>query len=75
MLKKVTDEYADPAHGDALVDDCVTSVTTGRTMAEIASGEDVWHSNKAAGRKSGGEEDGGQGAAAVPAAAARNPGR
>ncbi len=53
MLKKVTDEYADPAHGDALVDDCVTSVTTGRTMAEIASGEDVWHSNKAAGRKTG----------------------
>ena len=76
MLKKVTDEYADAAHGDALVDDCVTSVTTGRTMAEIASGEDVWHSNKAAGRKTGkGEEDGGQGAAAVPAAAACDPGR
>ncbi|MFP5329967.1 MAG: DNA ligase D [Alphaproteobacteria bacterium] len=52
MLKKVTDEYADPAHGDALVDECVTSVTTGRTMAEIASGEDVWRSNRG-GRKGG----------------------
>ena len=47
MLKKVTDEYADPEAGDALVDNCVTSVTTGRTMAEIAAGEDVWRSNRA----------------------------
>jgi bifunctional non-homologous end joining protein LigD len=46
MLKKVTDQYADPDHGDELVDDCVTSVTTGRTMAEIAAGEDVWRSNR-----------------------------
>ncbi len=38
MLKKVTDEFADPDDGDALVDNCVTSVTTGRTMAEIAVG-------------------------------------
>jgi bifunctional non-homologous end joining protein LigD len=52
MLKKVTDDFADPAHGDALVDDCVTSVTTGRTMAEIASGEDVWRSNRG-GQKGG----------------------
>src|SRR3954467_15151067 len=52
MLKKVTDEYADPDHGDALVDDCVTSVTTGRTMAEIAAGEDVWRSNRG-GQKGG----------------------
>ncbi|MGI8705790.1 MAG: DNA polymerase ligase N-terminal domain-containing protein, partial [Sphingomicrobium sp.] len=52
MLKKVTDEYADDARGDALVDNCVTSVTTGRTMAEIASGEDVWRSNRG-GRKGG----------------------
>ena len=51
MLKKVTDEFADARDGDALVDNCVTSVTTGRTMAEIASGEDVWHSK--AGPKSG----------------------
>ena len=50
MLKKVTDEYADPDNGDELVDDCVTSVTTGRTMAEIAAGEDVWHSKKTGGR-------------------------
>ncbi len=52
MLKKVTDEHADAARGDALVDDCVTSVTTGRTMAEIASGEDVWRS-KRGGQKGG----------------------
>ena len=37
MLKKVTDEFAEPDDGDALVDNCVTSVTTGRTMAEIAA--------------------------------------
>ena len=46
MLKKVTDEYADPGDGDVLVDNCVTSVTTDRTMAEIAAGEDVWRSNR-----------------------------
>jgi bifunctional non-homologous end joining protein LigD len=46
MLKKVTDEYADPDNGDALVENGVTSVTTGRTMAEIAAGEDVWRSNR-----------------------------
>ena len=52
MLKKVTDEYAKEEAGDALVDECVTSVTTGRTMAEIASGTDVWRSNRG-GRKGG----------------------
>ena len=52
MIKKVTDEHARPDQGDALVDDCLTSVTTGRTMAEIASGEDVWESNR--GGKKGG---------------------
>ena len=52
MLKKVTDDYADAGDGDALVDNCVTSVTTGRTMAEIAAGEDVWRSNRG-GRKGG----------------------
>src|SRR5437868_305619 len=52
MLKKVTDDFADPADGDALVDNCVTSVTTGRTMAEIAAGEDVWRSNRG-GQKGG----------------------
>ena len=52
MLKKVTDDFADARDGDALVDNCVTSVTTGRTMAEIASGEDEWRSNRG-GRKGG----------------------
>jgi bifunctional non-homologous end joining protein LigD len=52
MLKKVTDDFAEPDDGDALVDNCVTSVTTGRTMAEIAAGEDVWKSNRG-GQKGG----------------------
>jgi len=52
MLKKVDDDFAEPEHGDELVEDCTTSVTTGRTMAEIASGEDVWRSNRG-GRKGG----------------------
>lgn len=52
MLKKVTDEYAEPEHGDALVDNFVTSVATDRTMAEIASGSDEWRSNRG-GQKGG----------------------
>jgi len=52
MLKKVTDEFAKPEEGDALVDQCVTSVTTGRSMAEIAAGADVWKSNRG-GQKGG----------------------
>jgi bifunctional non-homologous end joining protein LigD len=52
MLKKVTDDFADPGDGDALVDSCVTSLTTGRTMAEIAAGEDEWRSNRG-GQKGG----------------------
>jgi bifunctional non-homologous end joining protein LigD len=52
MLKKVTDDFADPDDGDSLVDNCVTSVITGRTMAEIATGEDVWRSNRG-GQKGG----------------------
>ena len=52
MLKKVTDDFADADDGEALVDNNVTSVTTGRTMAEIASGEDVWRSNRG-GQKGG----------------------
>ena len=46
MLKKVSDEFAKPEEGDALVEEGVTSVTTGRTMAEIAAGGDVWHSSR-----------------------------
>ncbi len=52
MLKKVTDEHANPEQGDALVDGHVTSVATDRTMAEIASGTDVWRSNRG-GQKGG----------------------
>ncbi len=46
MLKKVTDTFADPANGEALVDAHVTSVISGRSMAEIASGSDVWKTNR-----------------------------
>jgi bifunctional non-homologous end joining protein LigD len=52
MLKKVTDDYANPENGDELVEEAVTSVTTGRSMAEIASGTDVWRSNRG-GQKGG----------------------
>src|SRR5437763_1579483 len=52
MLKKVTDDFADPEDGDALVDNCVTSVASGRTMAEIAVRKDVWRSNRG-GQKGG----------------------
>ena len=38
MLKKVTDDFADGEAGDALVEQCLTSVTTERTMADIAAG-------------------------------------
>ena len=53
MLKKMTDDFARPDEGDSLVEDGVTSITTGRSMAEIAAGTDVWHSDKSAGRKTG----------------------
>jgi bifunctional non-homologous end joining protein LigD len=48
MLKKVDDAFTGP--GEALVEQGVTSVTTGRSMAEIAAGADVWHSG---GKKKG----------------------
>ena len=50
MLKKVDDKFTGP--GEALVEQCVTSVTTDRTMAEIAAGSDEWGSNRG-GRKGG----------------------
>ena len=50
MLKKVDDEFAKAEEGDALVEHCLTSVTTDRSMAEIAAGTDVWHSG---GKKKG----------------------
>ena len=53
MLKKVDDEFAKPEEGEALVEHCVTSVTTDRSMAEIAAGTDVWHSNRKATGKTG----------------------
>ena len=44
MLKKVTDDHVGP--GEQLVERGVTSITTGRSMAEIAAGEYVWKGNK-----------------------------
>ena len=58
MLKKVDDEFAKPDEGEALVEHCVTSVTTDRSMAEIAAGTDVWHSGgkkKGRAKRKGGE--------------------
>ena len=48
MLKKVDDRFTGP--GETLVEEGLTSVTTKRTMAEIAAGSDVWHSKKGRGR-------------------------
>jgi bifunctional non-homologous end joining protein LigD len=53
MLKKVDDDFAKPDEGEALVEQCVTSVTTDRSMAEIAAGADVWHSNRKSTGKTG----------------------
>jgi len=50
MLKKVDDQFVGP--GEALVEQGLTSVTTGRSMAEIAAGTEVWKSNR--GGKKGG---------------------
>jgi len=50
MLKKVTDEFVGP--GEALVEQGLTSITTGRSMAEIASGTEVWTSDRS-GKKGG----------------------
>ena len=75
MLKKVTDDFADPDDGDALVDNCVTSVTTGRTMAEIAAGEDVWRSNRGGQKGGRAKRKASEGAAAVRGAAAGDVGR
>lgn len=38
LLRKLEDEYAE--EGDALVEQCLTSVDTGRSMAEIAAGRE-----------------------------------
>ena len=76
MLKKVTDDFAECRRtATALVDECVTSVTTGRTMAEIASGSDEWRSNRGGQKGGRAQEEGGSSAAAVSRAAARDLGR
>ncbi|WP_037499547.1 DNA ligase D [Sphingomonas jaspsi] len=48
MLKKVDDDFAGP--GEELVERCLTSVDTGRTMEEISSGKNVGR-KKVIGRK------------------------
>ena len=49
MLKKVTDAFAGP--GETLVEEGLTSVTTDRTMAEIASGTDEWLTKQGGAKK------------------------
>ncbi|HWI85106.1 MAG TPA: DNA polymerase ligase N-terminal domain-containing protein, partial [Sphingomonas sp.] len=66
LLRKIDDEYAGGS-GD-LVDRCLTSVTTGRTMTEIAAGKggkSQWDSNRA---------DGGQPEQAQEPSSRRKPG-
>ena len=75
MLKKVDDDFAKPDEGEALVEQCVTSVTTDRSMAEIAAGTDVWHSIARQRKTRPGQAQGQARPAAVPAAAARDAGR
>ncbi|QDP19214.1 DNA ligase D [Sphingomonas xanthus] len=48
MLKKVADDFTGP--GEELVEKGLNSVASGRTMAEIAAGKDVWHSAGGKGR-------------------------
>ena len=77
MLKKVDDEYAEPTTATRWSTTALTSVTTGRTMAEIAAGEDVLALRTAAGSK-GGRAQEARGAKAPPPfqrAAARDAGR
>ncbi|WP_157216443.1 DNA ligase D [Flavisphingomonas formosensis] len=46
LLRKIDDRYAGASGG--LVDTALTSVASGRSMAQIADGDDpVWHSDKA----------------------------
>lgn len=49
LLRKIEDDQAGGS-GD-LVDKEITSVVSGRSMAEIAKGDAVWHSDKAAAKK------------------------
>ncbi|MEG0819805.1 MAG: DNA polymerase ligase N-terminal domain-containing protein, partial [Brevundimonas sp.] len=50
LLLKEKDEYAVDGEGDALAEIDV-SITTGRSLAEIAEGDAEWTSSKATGRK------------------------
>jgi len=50
LLIKEKDEYAVPGEGDANME-IDASVTTGRSLAEIAEGKRQWTSSKATGRK------------------------
>jgi bifunctional non-homologous end joining protein LigD len=49
LLIKEKDKYAKPGHGTSLVEKSLTSVSTDRTMDEIASAKkaNVWQSNRA----------------------------
>jgi len=46
LLIKHRDEFAEALHDRDVVAEELTSVTTGRTMEEIATGRRVWHSNR-----------------------------
>jgi bifunctional non-homologous end joining protein LigD len=68
LLRKVDDDYA--AGSDDLVEGAVTSVKTGRTMAEIAEGKKAkelasWNKRKSAGNKSSSPRMRGRGSSAA----------
>ncbi|HSN18643.1 MAG TPA: DNA ligase D [Gammaproteobacteria bacterium] len=46
LLIKAHDEFAAAGHGDKLLEHELTSVTTDRSMEEIATGRRHWHSNR-----------------------------
>lgn len=45
LLLKQADDFARD-DGDALLDESLTSITSGRTLEEIRAGSSTWHSNK-----------------------------
>lgn len=55
LLVKHRDEAARPGSGDAIVQEHTDSVESDRSMAEIAEGEAVWHSNRRAAKKAKGK--------------------
>ena len=50
LLIKAHDQFAAAGHGDKLLEDELTSVSTDRSMEDIAGGRRRWHSKRGSGR-------------------------